>query len=75
MADTGTAPRRSSSASQRCSTSPSGRHARTSWAPPPDPWWYGVRGADWAHPGGRDSSIDGRGDHPVVHVSWNDAVA
>lgn len=39
------------------------------------PWWYGVRGADWAHPGGRDSSIDGIGDHPVVHVSWNDAVA
>ncbi|MBX3310388.1 MAG: formylglycine-generating enzyme family protein [Cryobacterium sp.] len=39
------------------------------------PWWAGVRGADWAHPGGPDSSIDGLGDHPVVHVSWNDAVA
>ncbi|MDQ0644210.1 formylglycine-generating enzyme family protein [Microbacterium murale] len=39
------------------------------------PWWLGVRGADWRHPGGGDSSIDGRGDHPVVHVSWNDAVA
>lgn len=52
-------------------------------APPEDvmgpasgtPWWFGVRGADWAHPGGRDSSIDGNGDHPVVHVSWNDAQA
>ena len=52
-------------------------------APPEDvmgpasgtPWWFGVRGADWAHPGGRDSSIDGIGDHPVVHVSWNDAQA
>ncbi|WP_084515940.1 formylglycine-generating enzyme family protein [Microbacterium luticocti] len=39
------------------------------------PWWRGVRGADWRHPGGRNSSIDGLGDHPVVHVSWNDAVA
>ncbi|MEU1972618.1 formylglycine-generating enzyme family protein [Microbacterium sp. NPDC019599] len=39
------------------------------------PWWFGVRGADWRHPGGRDSSIEGLEDHPVVHVSWNDAVA
>jgi len=39
------------------------------------PWWFGVRGADWAHPGGRDSSIDDIGHHPVVHVSWNDATA
>lgn len=39
------------------------------------PWWHGVRGADWAHPGGRESSLDGLGDHPVVHVSWNDAIA
>ncbi len=39
------------------------------------PWWLGVRGADWGHPGGSLSSIDGLEDHPVVHVSWNDAVA
>ncbi|WP_147918238.1 formylglycine-generating enzyme family protein [Ruania zhangjianzhongii] len=39
------------------------------------PWWYGVQGADWAHPGGPDSSIEGVEDHPVVHVSWNDAAA
>lgn len=39
------------------------------------PWWLGVQGADWAHPGGSRSSIDGIGDHPVTHVSWNDAVA
>ena len=39
------------------------------------PWWIGVRGADWRHPGGRNSSIDGLGDHPVVHVSHNDALA
>ncbi|MGW8482877.1 formylglycine-generating enzyme family protein [Microbacterium sp. NPDC055903] len=38
-------------------------------------WWLGVRGADWAHPGGADSSIEGLEDHPVTHVSWNDAMA
>lgn len=43
--------------------------------PPGTPWWFGVRGADWRHPGGRDSGIDDLADHPVVHVSWNDAVA
>lgn len=43
--------------------------------PPGTPWWRGVRGADWRHPGGRDSSIEDLGEHPVVHVSWNDAVA
>lgn len=43
--------------------------------PPGTPWWFGVQGADWRHPGGRDSDLDGLGDHPVVHVSWNDAVA
>ncbi len=39
------------------------------------PWWLGVRGADWAHPGGRRSRLDGLGDHPVVHISWHDALA
>ena len=43
--------------------------------PPATPWWFGVRGADWRHPGGRRSDLDGLGDHPVTHVSWNDAVA
>ena len=38
------------------------------------PWWLGVRGADWSHPGGPGSNIDGLGQHPVVHVSWNDAM-
>lgn len=43
--------------------------------PPQTPWWRGVRGADWYHPGGAGSGIENLGDHPVVHVSWNDAVA
>lgn len=39
------------------------------------PWWITVRGADWAHPDGPNSSTEGREDHPVVHISWNDAQA
>ncbi len=38
-------------------------------------WWRKVEGADWRHPEGPDSGIDERLDHPVVHVSWNDAAA
>ena len=38
-------------------------------------WWAWVPGADWRHPEGPGSSIEGRDDHPVVHVSWDDAVA
>ncbi len=39
------------------------------------PWWRLVEGADWQHPEGPQSNLAGRGDHPVVHVSWLDAVA
>jgi formylglycine-generating enzyme len=39
------------------------------------PWWLAVKGAYWAKPEGPDSHIRQRRDHPVVHVSWNDAVA
>ena len=39
------------------------------------PWWREVRGADWRHPEGPQSSVTGRERHPVVHVSWYDAVA
>ncbi|MGW1659132.1 formylglycine-generating enzyme family protein [Streptomyces atratus] len=39
------------------------------------PWWCGVAGADWRSPEGPGSSLQGRGDHPVVHLSWNDAQA
>jgi sulfatase modifying factor 1 len=38
-------------------------------------WWSWTHGADWRHPEGPGSTIDGRDDHPVVHVSWDDAVA
>jgi len=39
------------------------------------PWWREVLGATWRHPEGTQSVITGRDDHPVVHVSWYDAVA
>lgn len=39
------------------------------------PWWREVAGADWAHPEGPWSGVDDRLDHPVTHVSWDDAVA
>jgi formylglycine-generating enzyme len=38
-------------------------------------WWTWTPGADWRHPEGPGSSIDGKDDHPVVHVSWDDAAA
>jgi formylglycine-generating enzyme required for sulfatase activity len=39
------------------------------------PWWRQVYGATWRSPEGPGSNIDDRGDHPVVHVSWQDATA
>lgn len=39
----------------------------------PAPWWVAVEGANWLRPEGPGSSIEGREDHPAVHVSWNDA--
>lgn len=39
------------------------------------PWWLAVAGANWRHPAGPRSGIDEILDHPVVHVSWHDAVA
>lgn len=39
------------------------------------PWWWVVEGADWAHPEGPDSNIKDRSNHPVLHISWNDANA
>ncbi|WP_314036556.1 formylglycine-generating enzyme family protein [Dietzia sp. CH92] len=42
---------------------------------PGAPWWLAVRGANWRRPDGPGSTVAGRGDHPVVHISWDDAVA
>ena len=39
------------------------------------PWWCRVEGSYWRAPEGPGSSVTERGDHPVVHVSWNDARA
>ena len=58
-------PARSSSSSRPArSTSPTSRN-----------WWQYKRGADWRHPYGPDSSIDGLEQHPVVHVTFGDAEA
>ena len=36
-------------------------------------WWRWVPGASWRHPEGTDSTLDGKDDHPVIQVSWDDA--
>lgn len=36
-------------------------------------WWHWQKGACWSHPEGPGSSIAGREDYPVVHVSYFDA--
>jgi formylglycine-generating enzyme required for sulfatase activity len=41
----------------------------------PGYWWKVVKQADWQHPSGPGSSIEGKDDYPVVHVSWYDATA
>jgi formylglycine-generating enzyme len=38
-------------------------------------WWRWVKGASWQHPEGPGSNLEGRENHPVVQVSWDDAVA
>ncbi|WP_253342315.1 formylglycine-generating enzyme family protein [Sphingobium sp. OAS761] len=45
---------------------------------PPDDWtqwWRFMFGADWRHPLGPDSTLDGLDDHPVTHVTHADAKA
>jgi len=38
-------------------------------------WWRAVEGADWRHPYGPHSDLDTLSEHPVVHVSWEEASA
>jgi formylglycine-generating enzyme len=38
-------------------------------------WWRWVPGASWRHPEGPGTSLEGREDHPVVHIAYEDAEA
>lgn len=53
------------------------------FTPPPGPvpmvdhyaWWRWQPGADWRHPEGPGSDLNGRDKHPVVHLAWEDVEA
>lgn len=38
-------------------------------------WWAFIAGADWRHPDGPGSTVNGRDRHPVVHVAYDDVTA
>jgi len=38
-------------------------------------WWFAIEGATWRKPEGPGSNLKKRTDYPVVHVTWNDAIA
>ena len=38
-------------------------------------WWKLVNGADWKHPEGPESNLEGRSNHPLVNIAYEDAVA
>lgn len=38
-------------------------------------WWKWTAGANWKHPEGKNSSIEGKDNYPVVHISYQDALA
>ncbi|HMG94109.1 MAG TPA: formylglycine-generating enzyme family protein [Chryseolinea sp.] len=38
-------------------------------------WWSWRNGTDWKHPEGPGSSIEGKDNFPVVHISYDDALA
>lgn len=41
----------------------------------PAAWWQWTPGANWRHPEGPGSTIEGKDNYPVVQVSWDDAQA
>lgn len=53
------------------------------FSPPPYPislqdasqWWSWKEGANWRQPQGPGSDIKGKDNYPVVHISWDDAMA
>ncbi|MYB39167.1 MAG: formylglycine-generating enzyme family protein [Gammaproteobacteria bacterium] len=65
----GLLPRRGGRKARRQGTSVLARHI------PAAPWWIAVDGAHWRQPEGQGSDIESRSDHPVIHVSWQDAAA
>ena len=38
-------------------------------------WWRWTVGANWKHPQGPNSTIEGKEQHPVVHIAYQDALA
>jgi formylglycine-generating enzyme len=38
-------------------------------------WWTYLPGADWRHPEGPGTTIEGKEDYPAVHLCWDDAMA
>lgn len=38
-------------------------------------WWEWKIGANWKHPQGPESTIEGKANYPVVHISYEDALA
>lgn len=38
-------------------------------------WWHHIPGANWRHPEGPQSDLQGRANHPVVHITYADALA
>ncbi|TWJ11589.1 formylglycine-generating enzyme required for sulfatase activity [Stackebrandtia albiflava] len=57
------------------SATPLARRSLVAGSLPDTPWWLPVAGASWRAPAGPGSSAATLQNHPVVHVSWHDAVA
>jgi len=38
-------------------------------------WWEWKKGVNWRHPNGPGSDLEGKSNHPVVHIAYDDALA